>query len=318
MIRAAFKNSRVVRRWLSQRLPLTSSIVLTQRHIFIFITREGGLYAALLAVTFICGINYANNLVLGLCFFLTSVLVITIHHTYAHLSGLKIDVLAATDSVAGGYSEYRVQIAPTGRQPHRQVLLQWDDAERCIGTLKQPQIEVFQLKTPQRGAFLPPRLTVSSVYPLGLLRAWTYVHFDRVAWVSPQSLACAQSSVQLSPQQDEQHAEQRVRGQDEFESLKDFVAGESMARISWAHLARGQGLLSKDFSDPKGQNQLLDYAHMPALSHEDKLSQLAYWIRQFEQQQLSFALQLPRQHLPLGVGQAHCRAALRLLAEQPR
>ena len=90
-----------------------------------------------------------------------------------------------------------------------------------------------------------------------------------------------------------------------------------MARISWAHLARGQGLLSKHFSDPRGQQQILDYQRMPPASHELRLSYLAYWVKQFTAQQVAFGLRLPQAELPVSVGEQHARAALRLLAEQP-
>jgi len=312
----SMQRSARMQRWVSRRLPRLHGVTLTQRQIFIFLTTEGGLYSGLLLITFVCGINYANNLVLGLCFFLASVLMVTIHHTFSHLSGLHVEVMDATDSQAGGHSQYRVRIAPTGSKPHRQLLLQWDGHTQQIDTLSEPVVLTFALSTPTRGLFLPPRLTVSTVYPLGVLRAWTYVHFDEQAWVAPLPLPNVLSGARVQAADDDDNAD-RVAGQDEFEELKDFVAGESMARISWGHFARGQGLLSKQFSDARGREQLLDYAQMVGPDHESRLSQLAYWVHQLTQEQVSYALRLPDVELPVGAGPLQQQHALRLLAEQP-
>lgn len=306
-----------VQRWLQGRLPPLQQVVLNQKRIFIFLSAEGALYSVLLLIVFIAGINYANNLVLGFCFFLGSILVVTIHHTYAHLSGLKIESIDALDSEVGASAQYRVKIAPTGRRPHRQIRLEWADQTQQIDTLAEAQVLTFGLPTPQRGRFMPPRLKISTIYPLGILRAWSYLYFELPVWVSPQPIACELVEQGAHAATDDEQSLERMTGQDEFEGLNTFVAGESMARISWAHLARGQGLLSKHFSDPRGQQQLLDYQRMPLVSHELRLSYLAYWVKQFSAQQVAFGLRLPQAELPVGTGEQHLRAALRLLAEQP-
>lgn len=305
-----------VQAWMNRRLPPLRSVVLNQKRIFIFLSAEGVLFSVLLLITFIAGVNYANNLILGLCFFLGSILVVSIHHTFAHLSGLKVSVLYGEDSEVGGAAAYHIQLAATGRQPHRQLVLSWGGETRLLDAVLAPQTEVFALPTQERGRFYPERLKISTVYPLGVLRAWTYLQFDEVVWVAPASLACDLPRSASFAALDEDAVE-RVDGQDEFEELKSFVPGESMARISWGHLARGQGLLSKRFTDAQGQDQVLDYAQMPARNHEAKLSQLAYWVREFDTQQTAYELILPNARLPLGSGREHRRQALRLLAEQP-
>lgn len=315
--RQSIEQSPRVQRWLRGRLPPLQQVILNQKRIFIFLSAEGALYSVLLLIVFIAGVNYANNLVLGFCFFLGSVLVVTIHHTYAHLSGLQIELLDGLDSEVGSAAHYRVKIAPTGRRPHRQIRLEWADQIQQIDTLAAAQVLSFALPTAQRGRFIPPRLKVSTIYPLGVLRAWSYLYFELPVWVSPQPVACELLEQGQYAAADDEQSVERVMGQDEFEGLNPFVPGESMARISWAHLARGQGLLSKHFSDPRGQQQLLDYQRMPMASHELRLSYLAYWVKQFDAQQVAFALRLPQAELPVGLGELHLRAALRLLAEQP-
>jgi uncharacterized protein (DUF58 family) len=305
--------NRKFRDWQNKRLPPVKQIRLTQRQVFIFLSREGGLYAFMMLAIFIAGVNYANNLVLGLCFFLGSVLVVALHHTFNNLSGLLLEAVDASDCEAGTYTHYRIRITPKGRQISNQIKLEWDSQVHLIPVLDRSVLITVQLKTPTRGKFLPPRLSISTVYPLGILRAWTYIRFSEPAWVSPHPIEGILSG-QRTLSDDDDDSALRVAGQDEFDDLRTFIQGESLAHVSWAHLARGQGILTKRFSDACGREQLLDYDAMHG-GHELRLSELAFWVKKFTAEQVSFELKVRHQSLPVGLGLLHQKAALRLLAE---
>lgn len=232
------------------------------------------MYAFLLIITFVAGINYANNLVLGLCFLLGSLLVVTIHYTFAHLAGLHIQLVDISDSEVGGKVQVRLQVSSESRRPHRQIRLSFAnkafDVKQPILATARPIAEqsesvvVNQIQTPQiislwlpaakRGKFVLPKLTVSTVYPLGILQAWSYVFFDGHAWVYPAPLGYEMTASQLVPADEVQTAALHTQaGQDDFDQLDNYVLGESLARISWAHVARGQGLMAKRFVDSIGQ-----------------------------------------------------------------
>ncbi len=55
--------------WLHQRFRYTGIRTLKQNEVLVFIYQQGFLYLVLILITFIAGINYANNLILGFCFF---------------------------------------------------------------------------------------------------------------------------------------------------------------------------------------------------------------------------------------------------------
>ena len=75
-------------RWLDRRLPRARQVQLDQRRIFIFPTGYGFLYLLVSVLLFFGGINYENNLILGLCFLMIGLFVVAILHTYRNLSGL--------------------------------------------------------------------------------------------------------------------------------------------------------------------------------------------------------------------------------------
>lgn len=324
--------------WFKRRSPPTRDIKLTLKNVYIFLSREGILYALLLLITFIAGINYGNNLVLGLCFLLASLFVTTIHYTFAHLAGLQIKLIDINNAQVGDKVQVRLQVSSQSKQPHRQIRFSFAQnafdfkqllrpsssvvnelTDYCIvNQIKEPQIISLWLTAKQRGKFILPRLTVSTVYPLGILQAWSYVFLDGVAWVYPRALPFELNATQLVPSDDEQSASlQSQAGQDDFEQLDTYMAGESLARISWAHVARGQGLLSKRFVDSVGQQQLLDYYQMPASMHEAKLSQLRFGVEELSRSQVAFRLRLPDGEGVLGQGQAFVQDSLLRLAKTP-
>ena len=334
-------------RFFKRRSPVCRETMLTQRNIYIFFSQEGVMYALLMLITFVTGINYGNNLVLGLCFFLGSLLVITIHYTFSHLSKLHLKIIDVQPSQVGEPVQVRIEISGSSKQPHRQIQLSFNkqvfaytqplqpsinrvsqksnpqnkprqSPTITLNQVQAPQVISLWLPTTQRGWLVLPRLTVSSVYPLGILRAWSYVYFEGGAWVYPQALPYdLQVNQQVKIDDIQEIAREAQAGQDDFEQLDSYVTGESLARISWSHLARGQGLLSKRFGDPVGQEQLLDYYQMPALNHEDKLKQLRYGVAQLSQRNLSFRLRLPDGEGDVGQGSAFEQQSLIRLAKTP-
>ncbi len=321
-------------RWFAKRAPKNDSATLNLRNVYIFFSKEGALFALLLVITFIAGINYGNNLVLGLCFYLVSVWLISFHVTFAHIAGLQVTLLEVTMAEAGAPIWVTLQLRSDSRQPRRQLAFSFDqysDDEQSLrqsGTeldsgntmqvllprLDQEYIIRLPIMTYHRGQFELPRLQIKTVYPLGIMRAWSYVYFARTAWVHPKPLSFEwQAQYLVANTDDLPTGGQYTQGQDDFERLDTYIEGESLARVSWAHVARGQGMLTKHFADPVGHEQTLDYADMPAAHHEQKLSQLAYGAMTLGQLGVPFQMTLPDTHLETTIGQGEPFAQICLL-----
>ena len=330
-----------VSRWFASRAPKSDSATLNLRNVYIFFSREGMLFAVLLIITFIAGINYGNNLVLGLCFYLISVWLISFHVTFAHISGLQIRLLEVTMAEAGAPVWVTLQLQSDSRQPRRQLLFSFDLTDKktdrkikkktknnmnsqhsvLVTRLQGEQTIRLPVQTHKRGQFELPRLKIKTVYPLGIMRAWSYVYFARPAWLYPKpEVFDWQEQYAVASQEDLAAGGQYRQGQDDFERLDSYIEGESLARVSWGHVARGQGMLTKHFADPVGQEQTLDYADMPAAHHEQKLAQLAYGVVTLGQLGVPFSMRLPN-HIPfaavMGEGNSFAQACLLRLAKAP-
>ena len=321
-------------RWFASRAPKNDSATLNLRNVYIFFSREGMLFAVLLVITFIAGINYGNNLVLGLCFYLVSVWLISFHVTFAHISGLQVRLLEVTMTEAGTPAWVTLQLKSESRQPRRQLLFEFEqaaDKKDKSGTNRQSSILVTSLQSEQtirlpvqtynRGPLELPRLIIKTVYPLGIMRAWSYVYFARKTWVYPKPEAFDwQVQYSVASSEDLPTGGQYRQGQDDFERLDNYVEGESLARVSWGHVARGQGMFTKHFADPVGHEQTLDYAEMPGAHHEQKLAQLAHGALTLGQLGVPFQMRLPNDtptSAAVGDGETFAQACLLRLAKAP-
>lgn len=341
-------------RWFAARAPKSDNATLNLRNVYIFFSREGLLFAVLLIITFIAGINYGNNLVLGLCFYLISVWLISFHVTFAHISGLQVRLLDITMAEAGAPVWVTLQLRNDSRRPRRQLLFTFEQIVSAqteqkpykksdknndnqheinadsqlsvlVTRLQDEQIIRLPVQTYRRGQLQLPRLKIKTVYPLGIMRAWSYVYFARCAWVYPKpEVFDWQAQYAIASPEDLPIGGQYRQGQDDFERLDNYIEGESLARVSWGHVARGQGMFTKHFADPVGHEQTLDYTDMPAAQHEQKLAQMAYGVLTLGELGVPFNMRLPNEitvnkhaTATMGEGEAFAQACLLRLAKSP-
>ena len=153
--------------------------------------------------------------------------------------------------------------------------------------------------------------------PLGLFRAWTWLHLpleaDRVS--GARRAAAAAGAPRTSRAAVRQRA--RVSGEEEWAWLRPLQEGDSPRSVAWKAYARGAPLLVAHYDAPAGAHRLLDFAPLQALPLEQRLSQLAQWVLDCERLGETYALLLPQRSLPAGHGLAQQRACLEALALYP-
>jgi uncharacterized protein (DUF58 family) len=110
------------------------------------------------------------------------------------------------------------------------------------------------------------------------------------------------------------------QGVEDFVGLRQYHSGDSPRHIAWKAAARGQGLLTKQFSARADTELWLDWVHLPAgMEVEDKLSHLARWVLEVHALGTTFGLRIPGRTIPLGSGEiqrARCLEALALFGSE--
>lgn len=304
-------------RWLDRRIPPVSDVTLDQRRIFIFLSRQGGMAAMVLVALFIGGINYANNLLLGLSFFLGALFVIVIHHTYANLSGLRITAVVARPAFAGEDAAFVLRLDDVRGRDHEGLLIEWQDTVLPVEWVHGMTEVTIPLRTHTRGWFRPSRLRLSSQYPVGFIRAWTWLDLDMRALVYPHPEPS--ELMPAGPGRDGEGKRQQIQGHDDFEGLKMFTPGDPLAHVSWKHLARGQGMWTKLYASEEAGSDVLDWNVLQGMPIEARLSRLTWWVLMLSRQGRAYGLRLPGHDLALGTGIDHrdqCLMALALFGRE--
>lgn len=305
--------SELFERWLSRRIPRARSVVLDQRRIFIFPSRTGLFFLLVLAVMLLAAINYQNNMAFALVFFLFSLFIVVILHTYSNLSGLRIEALRGHATFAGEVAEFGVQLQRTGPRGYHAIALGWPGQPFALTSLAEKQsvtVKLFHAAT-RRGWLQPARLSLSTVYPLGLLRAWTWIDLDISALVYPRPLVGVRPFSNHAGNGD--GAQQIKQGSEDFHDFRAYRSGDNLRHVLWRAYAKGHSLQSMQFEEVLMQSHWLNYDAIDGDS-ERRLSVLCFWVLELQRRSEPFGLQLPGQTLAPAIGEEHCQHALRMLA----
>lgn len=299
-------------RFIAKRTPKADAVVFTRRNIYVFFSQEGALYAFLIAITFVSGVNYGNNLVLGFSFYLIGMWVIGIILAFLNLQGVKVRVTQTNLPKAGDEAQLKVQFESQGRLKHAiaAYLIDQEGNAQQIDHLDGTQTLTFIQETKTRGALNWGYLVVETKYPFGVARAWGYVQVAMTTWVSPAHLPS------IGHHNQETSGQGIVSSEGDLARLDAYQEGESLARVVWSQLARGRGMLSKKLEQGQPQHLILDYNQMTG-DHEARLSKIASAVF-YAPANAPFVVHLPDNRGQVGQGNVHKQNAYLRLAQVPK
>ena len=296
-------------------------IRIEHRRIYILPTARGWAFLASLLLMLVAAVNYSLSLGYALCFLLTGLFSATLLHTYRNVAGLELRHVAAADSAfAGEPLPFVLALAdPGGRARHGLRLRTRADgavpaARARIDVPAGARAEtVLEIATRGRGRHPLGRVTLESDWPLGLWRAWSYVHAPVAGTVFP----APERDPPPLPAEPEAAAgalsRQGARG--DVAGLRPYLPGDEPSTIAWKSLARGQGLHVRTFDEESGRSRVRLTLGATGLSDvEARLSRLAAWVLAAEKAGSDYALELPGVALEPGRGAARRHEALVALA----
>ncbi len=315
-------------RWLIRRNPPQHRQCLNRKTIFIFPSSVGFAFLATVMLLWLLGTNYQNNLILVLSFLLLSLLHTCIFYTYHNLSGLDIESINTPPSFVGDTAQVTLRLHnPHSRYIH-QLHIGWV-SDRGLTTVDVPprstQTVSIPLPLSSRGWHRAERVRLSTVYPLGLIKAWSRLDLaiDVLAYPQRVDAKLPESSVKPSDKQENQEEvstvllhNEAIDHSEDFSHLRDYQEGDSLKHIAWKHYAKGQGLATKVYEsdDHIERQQWIDWDDFSGFSLEGRLSRLTDCIVQAEQAQLIYGLILPNGVSELSTGEAHQHQLLERLA----
>lgn len=310
--------------WLPRRGTLDAGeVVLSQRRVFILPTRAGLGFAMLVLVLLIGSINYSLGLGFALCFLVLSCALVDMVFTYRNLAHLALQQGRVPAVFAGQEAQFELHIANRTGLARYGVWIDFADAPgkgepRHVTDIAAHGSASVLLGVPTlaRGWLQPARVLLSTRFPLGLFRAWSYWRPATRALVYPRP----EEGAPPLPVSGNAVGSGRAGGHDDFAGVRSYQAGDSPRQLAWRQIARldpalGGQLVTKHFEGGVGDELVLDFALLPVqLDLELRLSRMTRWVLDAEQRALPYAFRLGTVHYDAGNGAAHQAACLRALA----
>lgn len=313
------------KRWLVGRdEPEAGEVFLHRRRVFIVPTGAGIGFGVLLLVLLIGSINYNLGLGFGLTFTAAACAVADLYLTWRNLAHLHLRAGRVADVFAGDEVQFELHIANRStldRYALQVGLADGDEAPHAADVAAGASATVLlALPSSRRGWLGAPRMRLSTRFPLGLFRAWSYWRPDSRAlvWPAPEHNApplplAGQAAASGSGQ----------AGHDDFAGVRSYQPGDPMRHLAWRQIARldqadGGQLATKHFEGGASDELVLDFDALPGgLGVEQRLSRLARWVQVAEGRALPYAFRLGAQRFDSASGAAHQAACLRALALYP-
>ncbi len=304
------------------RGPEPAPIFLNQRRVFILPTRNGLWFSGLLVMLLIASIQYTLSLGFILTFLLAGVGMLGMLHTFRNLAHVYVSpgrvdpVFAESDALftvaidnRSNYDRFSIALEPgtQRRGPSEPRPVYCDVAALASGDA------MVSIRAPRRGWLYPGRITLSTRFPLGLFRAWSYIELDRPCLVYPKP---AYGPLPAEAMQSD-HGERATAaaGSDDFSGLRAHQLSDSPRHIAWKAVARGAALVTKQFAGRTDAKLWLDWDLLAAEPNiEVRISRLTGWVLTAEAESLSYGLHLPGVAIAPGHGDVHCSVCLKVLA----
>ena len=188
-----------VQRWARQRqgadrVPLS----LERRRIYILPTKFGIAYAITTFTMLLGSMNYNNSLGFAVTFLLAGLGLVAMHHCHRNLAGLVIANVQTGEAFAGGALKLAVGCENPSALARCGLRFECLDAVADLPYVAPaaPALATLELAAPTRGVLRIDRISVSTGFPLGLFRAWSWIYVPLEAIVYPQPAGTAEPAAQ--------------------------------------------------------------------------------------------------------------------------
>lgn len=306
------RTSRRFDRWLEARIPPSASITLSQRNIFIFPTRTGFAYSGLLLLLILGAINYQASLVYGMAFLLGSLFLITILYTFRNLSGLTFELVSQRPAFVGENLEFGVRVVRPKQHPREGIQLGWPAGDKRWADLFETSTDIVRLYVPaeKRGLHNPGRLLIETFFPLGLLRAWTWIDLDVRGLTYPKPIFGDY------PAQDSGNRTEGTlidpAGSEDFTDLRQYQPGDPLKHVLWRSYAKSDDLMVKNYASYIEPRLWFDLDSLPG-GLEERLSRMAGLALKAVREGREFGARIGPRTISPATGQQHLDQVLREL-----
>jgi uncharacterized protein (DUF58 family) len=283
-------------------------VTLHTNRIYVLPTRAGMAFAALLLTMLLAGLNYSNSIALLFTFLLAGFALIAMHLCHRNLAGTVVRGVATIDAFAGEHGRVLLTLENPGDTTRIGLEASIEDIGGGAGggvSVPAGGSARADVAVPlaRRGRVPIARLKLSTTFPFGLFRAWTWLHLplSLVAWPVPRGRREPPAESASGGSATAVHR----AGDEEWSGLREFRDGDSPRQVAWAAYARGRGLLVKTYQSPAAHHRWFDLAQVPGANLEERLEQLSAWIVAAHARGERYGLRLGEREAAPDIGNEH-------------
>ncbi len=303
-------------KWLDKRIPASNAYQMDVNNTFILPTRFGWAVTGLMTCLFILGTNYQNNVILMFCYFVCALLLLALFHSYVNFVQFHVTF----KTIDNYFANQCIQLSLTlSHKPNRSALHSLSNI--AIYSKNYPIYEyvntgsnTLSICSLPRGRHQLERVSIESIFPFGLFRCWTHLRVPNQFFVFPNPIPCRLKLRQQKTQGKTGHQTGVSVSSEDLQGIRDYRDSDPIHHISWKHFAKGQGLLSKDFSERSGISGWLHFTDYFSGDAEQALREITFQILELSKQNANFGLSIGNQQIMPSSGMQHQQGCLEAVA----
>lgn len=311
-----------INKWLDKRIPPSHTYQMDVNNTFILPTRFGWAIVALTTCLFILGTNYQNNVILMFCYFVFALLLLSMFHSYVSFVQFKVTFRPVENVFANQKVQLLLELKhkETRSALHSLSNIAIYRKNTAIYEYLQDGLNTVDIASLPRGQHSLGRVSLESIFPFGLFRCWTHLSVPSKFFVFATPIP---SKLTLRQQQSQGKSGQKTgisTSSEDLQGIRDYRDSDPIHHVSWKHFAKGQGLLSKDFSERSAISGWLHFNDYFQDKLEHTLSELSYQILDLSKQDANFGFSIGIQDIMPGSGSEHqqkCLEAVALYKHKP-
>ncbi|MHB8920000.1 MAG: DUF58 domain-containing protein [Halothiobacillus sp.] len=264
----------------------------------------------------LAAINYGNNLVFFISFLLIALMGNSAWQTHRQLKGCDIAVRSIAARYAPRPGSWAIKLDSKLQNPA--ITLCTEGAEPLVLAVSAGKSILVNLPLPAlpRGRHPAPTIILSTHYPIGLWTAekcWNFPTHPQWVYPEPRGDAPLPHSVHPTGKAEPQAA--LFGGDEYFDHLRAYVAGDNLSRIAFKHFAKTGQLVTQHWeNEHRNSGEIrIDFNELSG-NLEEKLQQITQWILWLSAKQTPFTLLLPGQAEMSGTDATHQKNCLEALA----
>lgn len=300
-------------KWAKNRNRIGNPQTLNSHNIYVLPSRFGWAYWLVVVALFLGAINYQINTIFFMTFLLAIIGLVSAWEAQSNLKYLSLKFIAIEDAAQGIPARISLCIQANAKTRFGIEFQIASQPKTRVEKIPPEGIQfIVPIETKTRGYFPLPPIIISSFYPFGIFRVWSYAYFEEHYYVYPLSM---DPGFWPDPYIDQSIKNKYVLGDEEFYDLKQVEnPWREPNRISWRIAAKGQGWYLKTMQNNEADCWLFKLHDLPSQNTELKLQQLSYWLQTAELTGMIYSLELAGSHTQFARGKTHLQHCLRQLA----